>query len=161
MDRVVIKLNANIATGSDGTDTLSSIEHANGSNFGSDEIVGTSGINFLNGQGGNDTVEGGGGNDLLTGGEGVDFVRYASAASAVIVQLGTFAPAGQLGGEGSATGGAGTDRLFGFEGSKAPSMPTGSRGTPVTTSCAAAQATIGSTAAPVSIPRTMRSLPEP
>ena len=56
---------------------------------------------------GNDTLAGGAGDDLLTGGTGTDTASYASAPAAVTVSL---AVTGY-----QATGGAGSDRLIGFE----------------------------------------------
>ena len=52
-------------------DSLTSIEHVNGSNF-ADKITGDGNDNNLSGFGGNDTLGGGGGNDTLVGGTGGD-----------------------------------------------------------------------------------------
>ena len=59
-----VDLAAQTALG-DGTDTLSSIENANGSNF-ADLLSGNGGPNTLNGLGGNDQIDGGGGADRST-----------------------------------------------------------------------------------------------
>ena len=78
---------------------------------GDDNLVGTSGNDSIYGWAGNDTLEGGKGNDTLDGGvnsksdPGSDWALYASAASAVIVNLST----------GTATGGAGNDTLISIE----------------------------------------------
>jgi Ca2+-binding RTX toxin-like protein len=67
------------------SDTLSSIENVNGSNF-SDIIVGSADANLLLGNGGNDTIlaadgndwlRGGDGSDLLDGGAGTDTASYS------------------------------------------------------------------------------------
>jgi Ca2+-binding RTX toxin-like protein len=56
---------------------------------------------------GNDEIEGGGGDDLLDGGLGTDLVSYASAASAVTVNLSIVGPQNTVG--------AGIDTISGFE----------------------------------------------
>jgi Ca2+-binding RTX toxin-like protein len=84
-------------TGGAGTDTLNGIENLTGSAF-NDTLTGSSGDNI---------IEGGAGNDTLTGGAGIDTASYASATAAVTVSLATTAAQN--------TGGAGTDRLRGFE----------------------------------------------
>jgi len=98
-----------------GSDTLSSIEGAIGTNF-NDSLTGNAGANNFNGSGGNDTInggdgddmiEGGTGNDTLAGGNGVDTLTYASATARVVVNLSTVA--------GQSTLGAGTDTISGFE----------------------------------------------
>lgn len=61
--------------------------------------------NRISGDAGDDVIEGWDGNDDLAGGDGVDSVSYQHAAGAVTVSLR----------DGVATGGAGTDRLSGFE----------------------------------------------
>ncbi len=110
---VVANLATGVATG-DGTDQLVSIENIEGSNF-SDTLTGTSGSNYLAGEGGDDILSGGGGfdfvegdagNDTLSGGGGTDFAVYMFAPSAVDVNLAA----------GTATGGDGSDTLSGFEG---------------------------------------------
>jgi len=53
-------------------DTYVGIERVNGSQFGSDVLVGDAASNNLRGHGGNDTLSGGGGADYLTGGTGAD-----------------------------------------------------------------------------------------
>jgi len=98
-----------------GSDTLSSIEGAVGTNF-NDSLTGNAGANNLSGSGGNDTIDGGAGddmieggigNDTLAGGNGVDTLTYASATARVVVNLSTVA--------GQSTVGAGTDTVSGFE----------------------------------------------
>uniref|UniRef100_UPI00286D6C03 calcium-binding protein n=1 Tax=Sphingomonas sp. TaxID=28214 RepID=UPI00286D6C03 len=87
-----------------GSDTLTGIENAIGSNF-ADTLTGNTDANSLNGFGGNDIIYGGAGNDSLIGGEGndaldggvgndvvnggngVDGATYAAAAAAVSVNL--------------------------------------------------------------------------
>ena len=86
--RVIGPMNINLRTGiatGDGTDTLSSIEAATGSNK-SDTLIGNAKTNLLTWTfGGNDTVRGGGGDDFiesssgantLKGGAGSDMVFY-------------------------------------------------------------------------------------
>ena len=92
-------------TGGDGIDTLISIENLGGSAF-DDNLTGDGQDNVLYGLGGNDTIRGLGGNDTIysgwtgdvEGGDGNDTIvdvgpgvvvaSYASAASAVVVNLG-------------------------------------------------------------------------
>lgn len=90
------------STGGSGTDTLISITDLTGSAF-DDRLTGSSADNVLLGLAGNDTLAGGPGNDTLDGGAGTNTASYASAGSAVTVNLGTSV--------GQNTGGAGTDRL--------------------------------------------------
>ncbi|MFI3156890.1 MAG: calcium-binding protein [Methylococcaceae bacterium] len=77
-----------------------------------DAIYGFEGDDSLDGGFGNDLLDGGLGNDVLNGGSkahgygGTDTVSYASAASAVVVNLKS----------GTATGGAGNDTLLNIEG---------------------------------------------
>jgi Ca2+-binding RTX toxin-like protein len=98
---VVIDLTAGTTNkGQFGADTLTSIENAWGTEY-DDTITGTSGVNVLRGEGGNDYLTGGAGNDTLHGGSGIDRAIYATATSAVVVNLAT----------GTATGGGGTDTL--------------------------------------------------
>src|SRR5262249_15416759 len=126
---MTIDFAAGQATGQ-GTDVLTSVEGAEGSAF-RDAIRGNTADNFIDGSKGDDTIEGRGGDDVLGGDEGRDLVSYASASAAVVVTLGTYAPPGQFGGEGSATGGEGTDKLYDFddiEGSKFGDTLTGNAG---------------------------------
>lgn len=98
---VVIELTAGTANkGQFGTDTLSGVEHAWGTEY-DDTITGTTGTNTLRGEGGNDYLTGGAGNDTLHGGSGIDRAIYATATAAVVVNLAT----------GTATGGGGTDTM--------------------------------------------------
>jgi Ca2+-binding RTX toxin-like protein len=69
-------------------DTLSTIENLTGSNF-------------------DDTLEGNGGNNVLTGGLGIDTASYANAGAGVNVRLDIS--------KSQNTGGAGSDKLTGFE----------------------------------------------
>ena len=85
---------ANLAEGCDQTGTA-----------GDDVLGGTAAAEVLCGLGGNDQIEGGGGNDVIAGGDGADRTVYASAASAVVVDLPN----------GTATGGAGSDLLVDVE----------------------------------------------
>lgn len=84
-------------TGGAGTDTLSGFEYIIGSAY-NDTLIGNSSSN---------KIEGGLGNDTLDGGTGTDTVSYASASSAVTVNLATTIAQN--------TGGAGTDLLANFE----------------------------------------------
>ncbi len=70
---VTIDLGAGKATTTKGhSETLVSIENATGTNYGHDDITGSSGRNVLKGLGGADILEGLGGNDDLYGGSGND-----------------------------------------------------------------------------------------
>ncbi|MBP7759740.1 MAG: type I secretion C-terminal target domain-containing protein [Alphaproteobacteria bacterium] len=80
-----------------GTDTLVSIENVKGSAF-NDTLTGSSGSNV---------IEGGAGNDTLNGGAGTDTLSYASAASAVTVNLATTTAQNTVG--------AGSDTISNFE----------------------------------------------
>jgi Ca2+-binding RTX toxin-like protein len=75
---VQVDLQARTATG-DGSDTLSGIDWALGSQSG-DTITGNGTDNVLDGQGGNDRIDGGAGGDLLTGGAGDDTIAGGSGA---------------------------------------------------------------------------------
>ncbi len=70
---VNVDLAAGTASG-EGSDTLSAIENARGSDQG-DTLVGDVGGNVLTGRGGDDGVTGGGGEDALRGGPGADQVH--------------------------------------------------------------------------------------
>jgi hypothetical protein len=76
-------------------------------NSGNDFLFGLGGNDVLNGGAGNDTLDGGLGNDTLDGGIGNDTASYASATSAVTVNL-------SLAGAQN-TGGAGSDTLLAIE----------------------------------------------
>ena len=102
-------------TGGGGIDRLSSIENVI-SSVGDDRLTGDgadnefrsgSGNDRLNGRAGDDILDGGVGNDVMTGGGGFDMASYASATSAVHVNLGIRGAQN--------TGGAGTDSLARFE----------------------------------------------
>ena len=108
---ITVDLANNVASG-DGTDQLQSIENVIGG-AGNDLLTGDAGANAIDGGAGNDTINGGLGddvivgglgNDALIGGGGIDTVSYASAGSAVTVNLTT----------NLVTGGAGSDTLSGF-----------------------------------------------
>ncbi|WP_310468271.1 calcium-binding protein [Sphingomonas sp.] len=107
-----------------GSDALTAVENLIGSGF-ADTLTGNAGANSLNGYLGNDilrgaagndsliggegadALDGGLGNDVLNGGNGVDVANYATAASAVYVNLGIAAAQN--------TSGAGIDTLAGIE----------------------------------------------
>jgi len=86
-----------------GTDTISGFENLTGSAF-NDTLTGDANANVLQGLAGNDLLSGGAGNDTLDGGTGTDTATFASAASAVTVDLHA----------GTATG-DGTDTLISIE----------------------------------------------
>jgi Ca2+-binding RTX toxin-like protein len=67
---LAINLTTNRTTGW-GTDTLTSVENAQGGAR-TDRIIGNGGANTLEGGTGNDTISGGGGGDVVAGGEGND-----------------------------------------------------------------------------------------
>ncbi|MGB5559958.1 MAG: calcium-binding protein [Paracoccaceae bacterium] len=73
---------------------------------GDDVVIGTAGSETLSGGLGNDMLEGGAGADRLFGGGGYDSTVYASAGSAVIVDLGN---------PGMNTGDAAGDQLYSIE----------------------------------------------
>ncbi|MFV2948882.1 retention module-containing protein [Pseudomonas japonica] len=93
-------VNADTLLGGSGNDTL------NGGD-GNDVLIGGDGNDSLYGGNGNDLLIGGPGNDLLDGGAGIDTASYASATSAVTVNLSI---AGQQN-----TVGAGLDTLVSIE----------------------------------------------
>lgn len=97
----------NVINGTDLADTL------NGGG-GDDNLTGGGGNDTLNGGLGNDTVSGGAGddvivgglgNDTLSGGDGYDVLDYSAATASLSISLIA----------GTATGGAGSDTLSGFE----------------------------------------------
>lgn len=73
----------------------------------SDRISAGKGNDTICGSGGNDVIEGGAGNDWIDGGAGTDTLSYASATKKVSVSLAKASA--------QKTGGAGTDRVRGFE----------------------------------------------
>jgi Ca2+-binding RTX toxin-like protein len=86
---VTVSLATGTGTGGDAQgDTLTGIENLTGSGQG-DSLTGDTGGNVLDGGNGNDLLEGGAGADSLIGGSGTDTATYATAASAVTVNLGT------------------------------------------------------------------------
>jgi Ca2+-binding RTX toxin-like protein len=89
-----------------GTDTLTAFENLAGSSF-NDTLTGDANGNVIGGGAGTDTIDGGAGNDILDGGTGSDTASYASASSAVSVNLAIAT--------GQNTLGAGSDTLSGFE----------------------------------------------
>ena len=92
---VSVNLATGAVSGSDGGDTLISIEGVYGSAF-DDTLTGDDLGNFLRGNAGN---------DRLDGGEGTDFADYQNAPSAVTVNLST----------GAVGGGDGSDTLVSIE----------------------------------------------
>ncbi|NRF69849.1 S8 family serine peptidase [Aquincola sp. S2] len=70
-----------------------------------DDLYGTQADDTLNGRDGDDLLQGFGGDDLLDGGSGSDSSFYSDAVAGVVVDLGA----------GSASGGAGNDRLISIE----------------------------------------------
>ena len=68
-------------------DTLTGIEHTEGSDH-NDTLTGDNGGNVLSGGGGNDVLEGGGGADTLNGGDGDDTASYAGSDAGVTIDLG-------------------------------------------------------------------------
>ena len=90
-------INASTATAGVTLNLLAGNDTFTGSNYNDSVIAGD----------GNDIIEGRGGNDILNGGVGMDRVTYASASTAVTVNLATTASQN--------TGGAGSDTISGFE----------------------------------------------
>ena len=78
-------VNADLAAGTAGSNTLISIENFNGGIFddtiAGDDVAnalnGNSGADIIDGRGGDDVISGDGGSDTLTGGEGADVFAYA------------------------------------------------------------------------------------
>lgn len=66
---VTVNLSTGLATGGDGSDTITNVENVVGSNY-NDTLVGDANAN---------TIQGGAGNDILTGGAGIDTFKWASA----------------------------------------------------------------------------------
>lgn len=79
-------------------DTFVTIENIIGSAF-DDLIAGDGNVNALDGGGGNDTLIGGDGADALTGGAGTDTASYATAPSAVTLDLNTGGTLGEATGD--------------------------------------------------------------
>jgi len=123
---VSVDLSTGVASGGDAAgDTLTGVEGVVGSAF-ADVIQGGAGDNVFYGQADSDVLKGFGGNDVLDGGDGADILdggdgsdtllggagydvaSYASARSAVTVNLGTTGA--------QDTGGGGVDTLTGIEG---------------------------------------------
>lgn len=109
------------ATGSGvGADTLAGVENITGSGY-ADALTGNGVANVIAGGGGNDTLVGAGGNDRLLGGSGADVLRGDSGNDTVDGGSGTdrasFTTAtGRVTSTmTSASGGAGSDRMFGIE----------------------------------------------
>ena len=93
-------------TGGSGSDTLNLVENITGSKY-NDTLTGDGGANVLDGGLGNDLLSGGAGADTLIGGAGVDTASYASAATAVTVDLAVVTTQN--------TGGGGIDKLSTIE----------------------------------------------
>jgi Ca2+-binding RTX toxin-like protein len=111
-------------TGGAGTDRLTAIENLAGSSFNdtltgngsANVLTGGAGSDFVDGGAGNDTIAGGAGSDTLAGGAGndtidggadIDTASYATATSAVTVNLATATAQN--------TGGGGRDTLTSIE----------------------------------------------
>jgi Ca2+-binding RTX toxin-like protein len=132
---VTVNLATGTATG-DGSDSLTGFENAEGGGHG-DALIGSSGVNMLNGRAGGDALAGGdqdddlqggdgndslagdSGNDRLRGNGGSDTVSYVSSAGPVIVDLRSGTGTGQgsdvLQGIENATGGASDDAIAGTD----------------------------------------------
>jgi Ca2+-binding RTX toxin-like protein len=72
-----------------GTDTLTSIENAEGSDF-ADTLTGSAEANELRGGGGNDTLQGLGGNDIVNGGTGTDTAVYSGNRADYTISVSAF-----------------------------------------------------------------------
>ncbi len=101
---VTVNLGAGSSEGADSFDIVTGIEAVLGGNS-ADSLIGSNGANTLHGAGGNDTLDGDAGDDMLIGGAGTDMASYASATSAVTIDLG----------DTSSIGAPGNDTLFGIE----------------------------------------------
>jgi len=117
---VQVDLAAGTATdGLGNTDTLISIEGAEGSEFG-DTIQGDAGANRIDGMGGDDTLAGGDGNDAVWGGDGRDRV-FLGAGDDAFFDTGQGGEAGRdtvfgAGGNDTVQGGNGDDAFYGGAG---------------------------------------------
>lgn len=113
---VTIDLDAQKASTTKGhSETLVSIENAIGTNYGHDDITGSSGRNILKGLGGSDVLDGLGGNDDLYGGAGNDDLYGGTGDDDLYGDSG----ADRLyGGSGSdvLVGGSSNDKLYGSSG---------------------------------------------
>ena len=88
---VTVDIAAGTSTGGSGTDKLSGIENASGSDF-DDSIKGSSGNNLIWGEDGNDTLSGGAGDrdgvlDQFDGGGGIDVLDYGTNTLSTTVKL--------------------------------------------------------------------------
>ncbi|MCC7283039.1 MAG: hypothetical protein IT556_11695, partial [Acetobacteraceae bacterium] len=84
---VTVNLSAGVASGAAGSDTLSSIEVAVGSNGFGDTLTGSPISDELQGWGGNDTLFASGGNDTLNGGAGTDTADYDGLSNGIVADL--------------------------------------------------------------------------
>ncbi|MEN2979682.1 calcium-binding protein [Tistrella arctica] len=119
---VVVDLRSGNGSGGDAEgDRLTGIEIVHGSSHG-DQLTGSGADDVLRGFDGDDILEGGGGADLIEGGAGNDTASYASAGSAVRIDLlngtktGTDASGDRFSGIESLTGSAYDDGLQGDNG---------------------------------------------
>jgi Ca2+-binding RTX toxin-like protein len=111
---VVDLLNGTASDGFGGTDVLSNIQNATGSNL-NDSITGDNGSNELRGGIGNDTLIGLDGNDTLFGGTGDDSLRGGNGNDQLFGGIGNDFVAGDAGND-TLSGGAGNDTLSGGAG---------------------------------------------
>lgn len=93
-------------TGGSGVDTLLNIEDITGTSF-NDTLYGSAGVNVIDGGLGDDYIDGGAGNDTLIGGTGIDTLSYAAATAGITINISKT--------NAQNTGGAGTDKVSGFE----------------------------------------------
>lgn len=98
-----------IINGTAGDDTLTGTLNAETINglAGNDTIKSGGGNDTLNGGAGDDFVFSGAGNDTLDGGDGYDYLYFTEATAGVSINLATSTA--------TATGGAGSDTITGFE----------------------------------------------
>ncbi len=101
---VVVNLSLSTATGGHGSDTLVSIENAEGSGF-ADTLIGSTAVNRLKGGSGDDRITGGWARDIIDGGPGTDWAVYEGGVGPVVVNLTL----------GTASGAHGADRITGVE----------------------------------------------
>lgn len=112
---IVVDLVAGTATGGGGTDSLSAIEHVNGTDF-NDTISGDALNNTLEGRAGNDSLSGLAGDDNMFGGDGNDTLAGGLGADTLNGDNGDDSLAGGTGfGFDFLVGGAGNDTLDGGE----------------------------------------------
>ena len=76
-------------------------------------LVGTAGIDVINGFGGDDNLKGLGGADVLIGGTGFDFARYDGSSTGVVIIYNGAGSFDGFGGDAEGDSGTGIEGIFG------------------------------------------------